>query len=1207
MTTIRSLFDASRNIDRIIEKVITYGASQEARLKAEISEYVVTDSIEEQFGKVLDHMQYALEAGGQNEVGMWVSGFYGSGKSSFTKYLGLAFDEHVTIDGTPFVKHLQDRLHKPQTKALLGAVTQRYPAAVVMLDLASEMVASATMEDVSTVLYYKVLQWAGYSRNLKVAAFERRVELDGRFDEFLGKIEAANLGMAWKDLQNDPLIVDGLMPKIAYEMYPSLFPTPASFSSDTGGFVVFENNRVQEMIDLVRRKSGKQQVIFIIDEVGQYIASRNNLILNLDGLAKNIKAIGESHVWIIATAQQTLTEDNPRAALNSPELYKLNDRFPIKVDLESKDIKEICYRRLLAKSPAGEKELGQLFDAHGQELRQNTKLQDAKYYEADFTKESFVNLYPFLPAHFDILLHLLGALAKSTGGVGLRSAIKIVQDILVEQQPGAKPVADQPVGWLATTVTLFDALEKDIRRAFPSVYQAVAKARIRFPDSQLHHDVCKSVAVLQILGNLPVTVQNVASLMHPSVTSPSRQEEVRQAVDDMLKDSLVPLAEKDGNISFLSEKLHDIEDERGRIPLRTVDVRRIFNEALHQTFEPLSHCSLLGTMTVTTGLKVQVGGNVASLAGDQNPVQTVVEFVDPGEYDDERRRLLDDSRSRLSQNTITLMARTDPGLDDLAGDVYRCKRIDELHRSDPDQEVKEYCISQQSHADKLVSQLQRRVKQTLEAGSFIFRGQLTAVAALESDLQSAARKLLAEVASQVFDRYSEAPERVDTQTAEKLLRAGTGNPGAITSALDPLALVETVSGVTKFKRDHKAITSICDFIKQNGATDGKRLLDHFAETPFGWQQDTTRYILAVMLMAGLVKLTISGRVVTAAGIQAIDAMKTNNTFKLVGVSLRDDAPPLEVLALASARLTDLIGERVVPMEQEISKAAAKHFVQLQPDYAPLAGRLRGLGLAGDERAQALCEEIATVLSTGASDVPQRLGSPESTLFNNLTWARSMKQALDNGLEDTVRELQEYRQAIEGLPDTGIPGDLRSDLAEDLAALLELSKRQDFAERVTEFNTLHTHIAGCVRDAVVKLLTHQKSRLEHAAYELQHVPGWNELTPEEHGNAVGSLDGLLIEVTQDLTGLKKLLARDYDIGSTIDQLEANIQAKGEERRHQSETEGVDEKAKLRKAIDVPVKVTAVGGLDSLIEQLRDVRSQVGELREFEITFSIKKGE
>lgn len=89
---IKSLFDSSKDIYRTIEKVITYGVSQEQRLKAEISEYIVTESIEEQMEKLLTKMQLAMEAGGENEVGVWVSGFYGSGKSSFTKYLGLAMN-----------------------------------------------------------------------------------------------------------------------------------------------------------------------------------------------------------------------------------------------------------------------------------------------------------------------------------------------------------------------------------------------------------------------------------------------------------------------------------------------------------------------------------------------------------------------------------------------------------------------------------------------------------------------------------------------------------------------------------------------------------------------------------------------------------------------------------------------------------------------------------------------------------------------------------------------------------------------------------------------------------------------------------------------------------------------------------------------------------------------------------------------------------
>jgi hypothetical protein len=170
--------------------------------------------------------------------------------------------------------------------------------------------------------------------------------------------------------------------------------------------------------------------------VGQYVGERANLILNLEGLAKNLKRLGDGKVWIVGTAQQTLTEDDPRAALNSPELYKLKDRFPIQIDLESSDIKEICYRRLLGKSAEGEQALGELFEPTARRCATTPSCRTPSTTTPTSTSQTFTNLYPFLPAHFDILLHLLGALAKSTGGIGLRSAIKVIQDILIEGAGG---------------------------------------------------------------------------------------------------------------------------------------------------------------------------------------------------------------------------------------------------------------------------------------------------------------------------------------------------------------------------------------------------------------------------------------------------------------------------------------------------------------------------------------------------------------------------------------------------------------------------------------------------------------------------------------------------------------------------------------------------------------------------------------------------
>ena len=1210
---IKQLFDPSKNIHRSIEKVITYGVSQEARLRSEISEYVVTDSIDEQFENLLLKMEAAMDVGGENEVGVWVSGFYGSGKSSFTKYLGLAFDDSIKIDGVPFIQHLQDRLKRQSTKALLSSVAKRFPAAVLMLDLASEQVAGATMEEVSTVLFYKVLQWAGYSRNLKVAALERKLKKEKRYDEFLALFKETAGGEEWANYRNDELVVDSLIPEIAHKLYPNLFKTTTSFTTEASEIVVFENDRVREMLEIAREASGKEYIIFIIDEVGQYVGPRPNLILNLDGLAKNLKNIGDGKVWIVGTAQQTLTADDTKAALNSPELFKLNDRFPIQIALESNDIKEICYTRLLGKSAAAEAELGKLFDQFGQQLRQNTKLVDARVYGVDFDRKAFTDLYPFLPSHFDILLHLLGALAKSTGGIGLRSAIKVVQDILIDGSEGKPAVAEQPVGWLATTVTLFDALDKDIKRAFASLHAAVEKVtKIRFTHSALHQDIAKTVAVLQILGNLPITRQNVTSLMHGSVSASSQADAIAKAVEDLINDPIVPFGEQDGNLCFFSEKLNNIEQERSQVALRGVELRRIVNEALTGVYAPLPTTQLHGSYAVSTGLKSQFAGGIpAALAGERNPIQTVVELSDPKEVDSVRTRLTDESRHNSARFNIFLVGRTTPEMDELTADIFRCREIATRYRNDPDQEIREYCNGQADRAEQLAGKLRLQIQRSLLQGSFIFRGQVVAVDTLSADLLEAARKHLSEVAEQVFDRYAEAPVRAGTDLAERFLR--TGNLAGITSAIDPLNLVQTQGGRHSVRTDHLAMISIRDYIDRNGMVEGKRLTDVFSDAPFGWSPDTLRYVLAAMLVAGEIKLKVAGREVTVNGQQAIDALKTNNAFKSIGIALRGgDRPSNEVLARAATRLTELIGDSVIPLEDEISKVTTKLFTQLQHQYGPLTEKVRALNLPGVDRLESLTQEINDVLLTDASDAPRRLGNEASELFNSLKWAAEVKLKLEQGLEPTLQELGKHCSTIGSLPNVALLATLKEELSEDLALIQQRLQQADFFRYAADFNTSLTTLRARVRDTVLAMQDLIKQRVKDAEVDLKRVPEWTKLTQQEQTELLGSLDRLVVQAPADLTGLTTTLNTDYELQSLVQALKHRIEKLGQQRiKEELEAaqpkvvEGVAQEPRkpIARKVTALRQITKLEDLDTLIASLQQVRGELKYAHAFDLSIEL----
>ncbi len=910
----------------------------------------------------------------------------------------------------------------------------------------------------------------------------------------------------------------------------------------------------------------------------------------------------------MGTAQQTLTEDDPKATLNSPQLYKLKDRFPIQIDLESSDIKEICYRRLLAKSPTGEQILGDRFDKSGQALRQHTKLQDAKYYDADFDKTAFVNLYPFLPAHFDILLHLLGALAKSTGGIGLRSAIKVIQDILVQGPDDRTPVADQSVGWLATTVTLYDSLEKDIRRAFASIHKAVGKALLRFPDSAVHQETAKTVAVLQILGNMPVTAQNVTSLMHSDLDAPSRRSDVDAAIADLIGDPLVPFGEKDGGLCFFSEKLNEIDQERGQIPLRTIETRRIQNEALREAFSPLPTTRLHGTLAVTSGIKALSGSLVSSLAGERETVQTVVEFVDPNDYETARTRLLDESRQRSSQSTIYLLGRTDRQVDDKVADIYRCREIVQRYRSDPDQEVGDYRTGQSDRATTLAGEVRHLLEQSLAQGSFIFRGEHTPVATLSNEVLKAANTYLGTAAKEVFDRYSEAPVRVDTALAEKFLRLG--NLKAVTTTLDPLGLVQIAGGTPRINSGHKALVSIRDHIDRNGTVEGKRLIDHFTDAPFGWSQDTLRYLVAALLVGGEIKLKVSGREVTVNGQQAVEALRTNNAFKTVGVSLREGRPSNELLARAATRLTDVVGETVLPLEDEISKAAAKQFPQFQHRFGPLAERLASLELPGVETVRTLNQELADVLLTDASDAPQRLGGEESALYNSVKWAIQVETSLKQGLETTIRGLQDHRREIEKLPDTGPPGQLRQEVQEELDIVRDRLDHDDFYRHAADLNTTLTGLQARTRDAASLMAAAQKQTVKEAQQDIQRLPEWPELTQEEQSQALAQLEGLTIEPTLDLDGLALLLRQEYVISSRLSELKKQIEQRGRQRQREKLEE---EKVKVReqgqstlqRSLRIPAALTTAAQLDDLIRRLQKLKDELAAYSDMQVTIELDR--
>jgi hypothetical protein len=1197
--TIRDLFDSSRALNRSIEKVITYQNRSDEQLLKEISEYVVTDHIDESFEELLKKMQLAQQGGKGHEIGVWVSGFYGSGKSSFTKYLGFALDRAKKLGDKTFLHLLQNQLRSAGSKAIFNQVSKVYDAEVVFLDLASEMLAGASMADVSEVLYLKVLQWAGYSEDVKVRELERKLEADGKLDEFKTRAKEELNGVEWKDAHNQPLVANPIAARLAVEFYPELFKTASDFQSFSVDVQKTEVIRVKEMIDLVRRKSGKKTILFIIDEVGQYVSAKSNLILNLQGLAENIKEVGEGDVWLFATAQQTLTEDNPNAALNSPELYKLKDRFPIGVHLEASDIKEICHRRLLTKSSAGEKKLGKDFDEYGPSLRTSTALTDAGVYEMELTQKIFTDLYPFLPAHFEILLQLLGRLAKKTGGLGLRSAIKVVQDVLIEKGRDDKPLADAPVGDIANTVTFYDSLKRDILSTFPYVVEGVERVRERLPKESLCLDVAKSVAVLQILENLPVTAENIAALLQSTVTKPSLKDDVEKAIAKLLDDGMIPIGEKEGSLRFLTQAAVTLQQKFDTTEYRQADVRAEINGALRNIFTPLPAARLENVRPVKAGLKVEIGGGqYVSPAGDKEAIQIHVEFAPNASYETVRTERENDSRSSKEKANIYLLGRSVSEADQLAVTIVKCRKFLDSHTSSADPDTQDFKRAIESRRERAIADLQRKLTDSLFNGSFVFQGGHEAVSGHGTELGEAAKSYLGTAAGKVFDRYQEAAHQADAKLAEKFLKTPIER---ITSDEDPLGLVHRPGGSPQVDTNHKALLSICDYLGRMGQVEGRRILDHFSAPPFGWSKDTTRYLLAAGFLGGELKLRIAGNDHKVKNDEALAAFASNKAIGAVGISQRDGKPDPVKMLQAKDRLTEFTGRTVSLTEDDIAAAARKEFPTFQAAFSLLAAELRGFDLPEEccERAENLTDSLTEIVRGDGSDVIDRLGSDDSTLYEDLKWARALKKSLSEGLSLRLSHLRRVRAEIDDLPSVGAPAQLKSEASETLDQVQEILNRVAFHEETAALATCSDTLDQLISATVQSLAEQQDKQKLQILASWEESADWQKIDADEQSWIQGEVAALTCEAGNDIEGLKMLLNHDFAINHRLRALEDHLKEKAKDtpppKPPEDDEDDQDDGEVKKETLYLPLSLTSATEIEGLGRQLDEylAKFQAGE--------------
>lgn len=548
----REIFE--KPVDRAIDGVIK--ADDEESLRIELDEYVITGEIGQRLEQFLDAYNNYKTANG-----VWISGFFGSGKSHLLKMLALLL-ENREVDGIKafdiFAEKLKD---EPMLAgALRKAVSIPSKSILFNIDQKADVISKNDVDALLSVFQKVFDEMCGYyGKQPHIAQFERQLDERGQFEAFKAAFLKLS-GKPWETRGREEALLEGRNIAAAFAQATGADPADAKdilsqYRKDTRVSIEDFANTVKAWID---RQVPNFRLNFFVDEVGQYIADNVKLMTNLQTIAESLNTKCKGQAWIIVTAQQAITEVvGDMTARQENDFSKIQARFANRMPLNSADVAEVIQRRLLFKTDAAQIMLGNLHDKEENNLKTLFDFADGSIRLKNYRDRGhFVASYPFPPYQYTLFQMAITSLSQHNAfegkhsSVGERSMLGVFQEV-------AKTLADHPVGGIAT----FDLMFEGIRTALKSSVQQSVQIAERNLDDTFAVRVLKALFLVKYVKEFKPTVRNISILLLSEFEADQagQRRKIEDALARLERETYI---QRNGEIyEFLTNEEKDVEAE----------------------------------------------------------------------------------------------------------------------------------------------------------------------------------------------------------------------------------------------------------------------------------------------------------------------------------------------------------------------------------------------------------------------------------------------------------------------------------------------------------------------------------------------------------------------------------------------------------------------------------------------------------------------
>lgn len=567
---IRELFE--KDVARPIEGVIK--ADDKRQLETELDEYVVTRDVLRGLSALTDRY---LNEGSAN--GVWISGFFGSGKSHLLKILSLVLDRRPLDSGRRPADIILGKIEDEMVRADLRKAAN-IPAQSILFNVDQKFdgIGGDHSAPILEVFVKVMNELQGYFGNQGyIAQFEHQLAQRSEFDGFKQTYLRVN-GRTWEDDRGAVATVNRRAFALGYAAHFGVGEDEGlrlmrEVRSDYRMSIESFAQRVKEYID---SQGPGFRLNFFVDEIGQFIGQDGQRMLNLQTVAETLSTVCGGRAWVFVTSQADLEKIlGEFKGMEAQDITKIKGRFKTQLTLASADVQEVIQKRLLAKREREPQVLTDIYDREKDNLATLFRFTDGSLQLKSWRgSDEFCALYPFNPYQmslFQTAIMTLSAHDAFTGrylSVGERSMLAVFQDV-------AKAVREKSVGTLASFDLMQDGLAPSLR--------GDVQTSLKLAEQQLEQlpvRILKALFLLKYVPAFKATVRNVAILLidRPDVDIAAHEKAVGAGLAVLESQSYL---QRNAEVyEFLTDKEKDIEKEIKAVDIDESEVMAELNKQL---------------------------------------------------------------------------------------------------------------------------------------------------------------------------------------------------------------------------------------------------------------------------------------------------------------------------------------------------------------------------------------------------------------------------------------------------------------------------------------------------------------------------------------------------------------------------------------------------------------------------------------------------